>query len=407
MTRIHLSIIAAALGLGADWPQFRGPGAAGVADGASPPVKWAAAEGVRWSAPLPGKGLSGPVVQGGRVYVTACSGPRQDRLHVLAFDLASGKPLWERELAATGGTMCHDKSNMAAPTPVADATGVYALFATGDVAAFDRDGNLRWYRSLVGDYPGVVNNLGLAASPVLYRDVLIVPMDSAGSESFLAGLEVKDGRNRWKVPRPSSVNWVTPVLVTRGPQTELFIQSGGERAGYDPLTGQELWKDKEGGSSMPSPVADGGRVVTFASGLVSLEQRSAHAPPAVAWQAKNLSTQYCTPLVYKGRVYTINRAGALACTDAETGKPVWKDPPRLKGPFWASPVAADGRLYAVNGEGLTTVVQLGDTPKVLATNAVGKAGEEFQANPAVADGVILLRSHGRLICVGGPPPKQS
>src|SRR5438067_1104126 len=101
----------------ADWPQWRGPGGAGVADEKGLPVNWSATENVRWKAALPGRGLSAPVVAAGRVYVTACSGPDQERLHVLCFREADGKKLWERTFRATGTTLCHPKTNMAAPTP--------------------------------------------------------------------------------------------------------------------------------------------------------------------------------------------------------------------------------------------------------------------------------------------------
>src|SRR4051794_16509266 len=96
--------------LGADWPQFRGPDGSGVADETGLPVTWSATENVRWKAELPGRGLSNPVIVGGRVFVTASSGARQDRLHVLCLDEKTGKKLWERQFQATGSTMTHPKT---------------------------------------------------------------------------------------------------------------------------------------------------------------------------------------------------------------------------------------------------------------------------------------------------------
>ena len=147
--------------LGADWPEFRGPGGQGWSEEKSLPTRWSKTENLRWSAELPGRGLSSPIIVGDRVFLTACTGFQQTRLHVLCFEAATGKLLWERKLWATGGTSCHPKTNMAAPTPVTDGRHVYALFATGDLACYDRDGNLVWYRSLVGDYPTVGNNVGM------------------------------------------------------------------------------------------------------------------------------------------------------------------------------------------------------------------------------------------------------
>lgn len=191
-------ILTAGFATASDWPQFRGPDGSGVADEKNLPATWGPKENVLWKADIPGRSVASPVVAAGRIYVASASGVHGDKLHVLCFDSQSGKKLWSRQLNATGNTGCHPKSSMAAPTPAANADGVFVLFATADLVAFDKDGNLKWYRSLTGDYPKIANQVGMASSPILWNDTLIVPMDSDG-ESFLAGLDTKDGRNLWKI----------------------------------------------------------------------------------------------------------------------------------------------------------------------------------------------------------------
>ena len=189
MRRLAIALMfAAAPASAGEWNSFRGPAGTGVSDAKDLPTSWSQDENVRWKATTPGRSVSSPVVFKDRVYVTSASGESGDRLHVQCFAAADGKLLWERKLTATGNTGCHPKSSMAAPTPVADASGVYALFATADLAALDHDGDLKWYRSLVGDYPTVSNQVGMASSPVLVKDTLIVPMDNTG-DSFLAAAE--------------------------------------------------------------------------------------------------------------------------------------------------------------------------------------------------------------------------
>src|SRR5262249_58143296 len=136
-------------------------------------------------------------------------------LHVLCFDLASGKKLWQRQLWATGTTLCHQKTNMAAPTPVTDGKNVYALFATCDLAAFDRDGNLLWYRSLTGDYPTVGNNVGMAGSPPLWQGTLLLCLGKAGA-SFSRGLPTQTGGNRPRARPPRRRHRVTPPRLRAG-----------------------------------------------------------------------------------------------------------------------------------------------------------------------------------------------
>ena len=229
-TALTVGLLAAVMTAGAaEWTGFRGTAGSAVSEEKGLPVKWSKTEGLRWKIDLPGRGLSNPVIAGGRIFLTACSGYRERRLHVLCFDEASGKKLWERQFTATGSTNCHPTTSMAAPTPATDGKAVYALFATGDLAALDRDGTLLWYRSLVGDYPRLTNQVGMAVSPVLAGNVLLLAMDNAG-DSFAAGIDTKNGKNIWKVDRPREINWVTPLLFnSAGRQAALFADSARRR----------------------------------------------------------------------------------------------------------------------------------------------------------------------------------
>jgi outer membrane protein assembly factor BamB len=385
-----------ACGLAADWPGFRGNGTA-VSPETNLPEKFdrATGEGLRWTAPLPARGVSSPVVVGDRVYVTCSDGVKGDRLHVLAFDPATGKQLWHRQLAATGPTACHPKTCMAAPTPVADATGVYALFASGDLAAFDRDGALRWYRSFPADYPGVSNQVGMAASPVLAAGRLFVPMDNT-VESFVAALDPATGANVWKQSRPKETGWLTPcVRTTADGKPEVVFPSLREAVAYDPATGNRNWSFTVG-SEIPSPTPAGDRLVLAGRGFTVLTFDG--NKPAKDWASVRLGTGMSSPLVYQGKVYAANPAGTVTCADLATGKVLWTE--RVKGPFSGSPVAADGKLYLINEAGVLTVLMLGDTPEVLASS---DTKEEGLATPAVSGGAVFLRGDKTLFCVGPKP----
>src|SRR5262249_10342798 len=141
-----------------------------------------------WKADLPGRGVSSPVVVGSRVFVTASSGTRQDRLHVLAFDASSGKSLWRRTLWATGPTSSHPKTAMAAPTPASDGRHLVALFATNDLACLDLDGNILWLRSLHEEHPGATDGRGLASSPLIAGTTVVVQVECQNL-SFAAGID--------------------------------------------------------------------------------------------------------------------------------------------------------------------------------------------------------------------------
>jgi outer membrane protein assembly factor BamB len=384
----------------ADWPQFRGPGGSSVSEEKNLPVRWSATENIRWKVALPGRGLSSPVIAGGKVYVTACTGYQQTRLHVLCFDQATGKQLWERQFWSTGLTACHPKTNMAAPTPVTDGQRVYALFATCDLACLDAEGNLVWYRSLTGDYPTITNQVGMAGSPVLAGDMLVVLMENMG-ESFAVGIDKLNGKNRWKIERERSITWTTPLATTLAGKPEVLLQSGSQLTAVDPATGGKRWSfDTKGIATASSAVVVGGTVYLPGSEFTALKPRADGATPEVRWTSNRLRPGYSSAVVYQNRVYTLNGGGILVCADASDGKVLWQE--RLKGPFSSSPVVADGKLYAVNEEGEAFVVELGDKPKLLATNTVKPADKDyFLATPAIADGAIFLRCDGFLWCIGG------
>ncbi len=378
-----------------DWPQFRGPNANGVSTDKNLPTEWAKDKGFKWKAALPARGVSSAVVAGDRVYVTCASGVRGDRLHVLAFDAESGKQLWHRQLQATGSTSCHPKSDMAANTPVADAEGVYALFGTGDLAAFDRDGTLRWYRSLVGDYPTITNAVGMAASPVLAAGRLIVPMDNAG-ESFLAAVDTKYGKNVWKAERPREINWTTPVVRQAGSTTEVLFAGSKGLVAYDAATGGERWAFKGGAGQVPVGVFANDSVYLPVGGVSKFKLGEKGVTEKADWAVKEMQLGYTSPVVYGGRVFTVGSKGKVACADAKTGKVLYTE--QLKGTFWASPVAGDGKVYVVNEAGVCTVMSAtSDEYEPLATNALG---EEVLGTPAIAHSRLYIRTDKTLYAIG-------
>ncbi len=390
--------VVALTAIAGEWTQFRGPNGSAVSHETGLPVKWNKNQNIRWKVELPGRGLSGIVVAGGKAFVTACDGPNQSRLHVLCFDAKTGKKLWQRSIWSTGGTNCHPKTCMAAPTPVTDGKAVYALFATADLVAYDADGNLLWYRSLTGDYPSITNQVGMASSPVLAPGLLVVPMENNG-DSFIAGIDLKTGKNRWKIERPHAINWVTPVVRRAGDKTEIIFQGAEELVAYDAADGHRRWSYGGDGnrSEIPSPIiGSNGEVLTPGNELVALQPADEGQSPKVLWKAIKLrGGGFPTPLYYNGRVYSVSSNGMLACGDAKTGKVLWQE--RIKGPIAASPVAADGRVYVVNEKGLTTVVKLGDKPVIESQNNLD---DDILATPAIANGAIYLRSDKFLYCIG-------
>jgi outer membrane protein assembly factor BamB len=388
---------------GADWTQFRGADSSGVA--ADDKLPTAIGEHIAWSAELPGRGLSGPIVVGDRLFLTASSGYKDDRLHLLCFDVKTGKKSWERQFWATGRTMCHPKMCNATPTSASDGKRFFAFFSSNDVVCVDLDGNLQWMRGMTYDYPNASNSIGMSSSLAFAGDTLIVPVENM-SESFTAGLDPATGINRWKLDRPPIDNWTSPVVL-RGKSSDedlVVLQSTKGISAVKPYTGFEAWHFDEPASSIPSTTAAEGILYVPSKGLTALEPAAGGAAPRVVWQANRLAPATPSPLVDGGKVYAVNGSGVLVCADTKAGQVLWQlrlqvetgDKPS-RSVFSSTPVAAGGYLYVFNEDGVAMVVKTGATGEIVASH---NFGETILCTPAIADGALYVRSDKHLWKIG-------
>jgi outer membrane protein assembly factor BamB len=420
-----------------NWPSFRGPSASGVADGQHPPLTWDARSGhnVRWKTPIPGLGLSCPVVWGDSLFVTSAVGKEKPRLRtglygdvepiddrtrhafkLFCLDKRTGKLLWERTPhEGIPATKRHPKSSHANPTPATDGKHVVAFFGSEGLYCYDLGGKLLWKKDLgtlsAGWFYNPAYQWGFGSSPVIWRDRVFVQCD-VGKNSFLAAFRLADGQQLWKAPRDEVPSWGTPTVVEGPKGAELVTNATRFARGYDPLTGKELWRIGPNSEiTVPTPVYDEG-LVFITSGYSPVQPIWAVRPGArgdlslkveesssdsVAWSTRTGGPYMPTPIVYRGHLYTCSNNGLLACYDAKTGKQLYRA--RLGGAYTASPVAADGRLYLTSEEGLVRVVRAGPRYERLATNRVG---EPALATPAVADGMLFVRTQGHVFGIGRP-----
>ena len=375
-----------------DWPGFRGPLGNGISDEVGLPVVLDAKKHIAWRIDLPGRGLSSPLVVGDRVFVTASGGTRQDRLQVLCLNAADGSVIWQRQFWAMGSTMCHNKTSIAAPTPVTDGRLIFAIFSSNDLFCLDLDGNLQWLRGMTLDYPNARNSLGMASSLVLAGGVLVAQVEN-DSESFTAGLSKKSGANLWRMDRPKSANWTTATVQKTGSGAEmLLLQSGKGIHAVNPKSGELAWHYADGASTIPSSALAGGVLYVPSHGLTALELADDGRSFKQKWRSSRLRPDTASPLVHRDRVYSLNSAGVLTCGDIDSGKRLWQL--RLDGPFGGSPVVADNHLYVFNEEGRVQVVDL-SAPE---GRIVGEMdlGEMIQCSPAVSNGALYVRSNRRI-----------
>lgn len=386
LTSVCLAVASVTFLCGADWLQFRGNDGGGVSAELEAPAKL---EKPAWKTELSGKGLSGPIIVGDKVVITANSGPQQERLHVLCFDAATGSVQWDRQFWATGSTMCHSAMAVATPTPASDGKRIFASYSSNDVACLDLDGNLLWYRGLTHDNPNASNSLGMSSSPIVSNGVVIMQVES-DAEAFCEGLDAETGVRRWKIERPRQSNWTSPTILRAGDgESDLvLLQSSKGISAVRPDSGKVVWTYGDGASTIPSSTTLENVVYVPSHGVTALKPVSSKDKPDVQWQKSQLSPGTSSPIAYQGKVFTINNAGVLVAANVKDGEVAWRT--RLKGKFSGSPIAAAGRIFLFNEEGLGQIVEIGEKN--------GKVASEFElkdrvmCTPAVAGGNLYVRS---------------
>jgi len=378
----------------ADWPGFRGTGD-GLTAAKNLPTEWSDTKSIGWKLDLPGYGQSAPVVWKDLVYVTAVSGEMREKGYVVAVDAKTGKEKWRHTFEPTQQVKSSFSVSRGAPTPCADADGVYGFFEGGNLLALTHAGKVRWERSLVKDYGEFKGGHGVGSSPCQTADTVYVLIDHGGP-CYLLAVEKATGKTKWKADREGKMSWSSPVIAHQGGKPVIVASSNGSVVGYAADTGKELWRlDGVVGNTIPSASVAGDTVLVGAGlgrggkepeqGAKSnccLTLTGGEAKPGytVRWSAKPGIANYATPLAYEGHAYFVNAVGVLHCFDLKTGKECYAE--RIDGPCWASPIGAAGRVYFFGKNGVTTVVKAGPTFEIIASNPLWPADSKPKVEPA-------------------------
>ncbi|MEO5894330.1 MAG: PQQ-binding-like beta-propeller repeat protein [Vicinamibacterales bacterium] len=461
---IGILCCAAAVSLNAsqEWSRFRGPNGSGIAVAGAVPLTFGPAEHVIWKTPLP-FGHSSPILTDARIYLTAL---RDERLVTIARDRRNGNILWEREAPRARKEKLDTRNGPAAPSPAVDGQGVYVFFAEYGVVAYGHDGIERWRVPL-----GPFNNIyGMGASPIVVGDLVILVCDQS-TGSYILALGTRDGRVRWKRPRPEAHSGhSTPILYkTAAGETQILVPGSFLLTAYA-TTGEKVWWVRGLSFEMKAtPVVDGDTL--FINGFGSPENQpgaqrtipgyeeavaaydanqdarllDAELPKAhsrawidldsdgsvtreewdyyraamasengmlairlggrgdvtsshVVWKYHRSVPQLPSPLVYKDVLYMVNDGGIVTTLRPATGETIAQS--RIKGVldrFYASPVAADNKVFVASEKGKIAVLSTDGTLEPLAVNDLQ---DDIYATPAISGGRIYVRTRSMLYAFG-------
>ncbi|MFC1570048.1 PQQ-binding-like beta-propeller repeat protein [bacterium] len=416
-----------------NWPTWRGPLCTGEAPLGTPSLAFGEDQHVKWKIPIPGKGLSSPVIWGDNIFITtavsidkpvnpedlenqteipmwmkaqARSVDKIQQFKVMSISRKTGDILWQnvvREELPHEGT--HKDGSWASNSCVTDGDCLITFFGSYGVYCFDLKGKKIWEKDLGDMQPS--NSFGEGSSPALYKNSVVINWDHEG-DSFIIVLDKKTGKTIWKKERQEGTSWSTPIIVEVNGKPQIVVSATSMSRGYDLTDGEVIWQI--GGLTsnvIPSPVYLDG-VVYLMSGFrgnmiqaVRLDQAKGELnnSKALVWTSEEKITPYVpSPLLFQGKLYFLHgNDDKLSCADAKSGEIHYsrESLEGMKG-VYAAPVAANNRIYVAGRNGVVAVIKPGPVFEVLATNTLN---DSFDASPAIVGNDLILRGIENLYCI--------
>ncbi len=420
------------------WPGYRGYMASGVLDNANLPEAFDFEKNINilWKIPVPGMGLSSPVIWGDKLYITTAVSKsdaagfkpgiygdvtpvKDSSVHdwkVFCINKNTGRIIWEKT-SYTGipKVKRHPKSTHANTSIATDGKHVVAFFGSEGLYCYDTEGKLLWQKNfgILRSAFFIMKNAEweFASSPILYNNVVIIQCDVL-ENSFLAAFNADTGEQLWKTERDEYPGWCTPNIYINDGKPCIAVNGYKHRGGYDFYTGREIWKMSGGGDiQIPTPII--GRnliffnsahgksspiiaVKTNASGDITLKNDEI-SNSGVQWMLPRGGSYLQTMLLYRDRLYNIDWNGSVMCLDPLSGKEIFRAKLGKSGSFVASPVASDGKIYIVDDQGTIYIIESGDSFRELSQI---KMNEICETAPAITDGIIFFRTQNNLYAAG-------
>jgi outer membrane protein assembly factor BamB len=392
------------------WPSWRGPSDAGSTEHGTYADSWDDKKGVLWKVRLPGTGCSTPIVWDEHIVLTC---PVDGKDAVVDFD-ADGKQRWSTAVGKQRKGK-HRNGSGSNPSAVTDGKRLFAYFKSGNLAALDFKGEVKWKTNLQDRFSRDTLFWDLGTSPVLSDQFVVVAVMHGGG-SFVAAFDKKDGELAWKVdrnyktPTEGDHSYATPHVIQRDGKQRIIVWGAEHVTAHDAADGKVIWsagdfnpKSKRNWVVVASSVVAGDVVVVpYGRGSrlagVRLGGKGDATESRRLWTRTDTGCFVPTPAVHKGRLYVLRDRGQVQCIDPKTGKTIWKDRlPKKSSSYYASPVVADGKLYAAREDGVIFVANVEGKFKVLSENDMG---ERVIASPVPVSDRLLIRGEHHLFCIG-------
>ncbi len=405
----------------AEWPQWRGVNRDGVwretgvverFDKTQLPALWRAEVA---------NGYSGPTVADGRVYVTdRLSSPAQvERVH--CFDAATGRPIWSYSYECNYQKVEYTDGPRAAVT--IDDGRAYSLGTMGHLFCLDAaKGNVLWSKNPKTDYDARVPVWGIAAAPLVEKDLLIVQVGGKDNACLIAFDKVT-GKEMWRA-LGDRASYSAPIVIEQAGRRVLVCWTGDSVAGLDPMTGELYWrypfKPAKMVINIATPVFHNGYLFfsSFYDGSFLLKVHPDKLAVEEVWQRRGASERqtdslHCcisTPVLLGDYIYGVDSYGELRCLKLLTGDRVWESLQAVPKARWANIhlIRHEDKIWMFNERGELIICTLSpegfheiSRTKIIepTEGQLGQRGGVCWAPPAFAYKRIYVRNDRELVCI--------
>jgi len=388
--------------LARNWHRFRGFAGAGVTSLTDIPTQWDGASGsnICWKTPIPLPGHNSPVVWENRIFL---SGATEKKREVYGIDAKTGAILWTGNVPTppgAGAPEVMEETGLAASTLATDGVRVYAIFASGDLAAFDFSGNFLWHKNL-----GIPDSVyGYAASLEVWEDRVLVQYDQAyvnDGKSRLYAFDGSTGAVVWETKRPVANSWTSPFVGFADNGYRLITAGMPWVIAYDPKDGTPIWQAEcLKGDVAPSPILAGDLVIVSEPNIRSIAIRTGGRGDVtkthILWRNEDVGPEIVSPVSNGQQIFHLDSYGTLYALNAADGKLLYNHD--FDEMVNASPSLVGDKLYvlAVNG---TMFIGTPDE-RGFTRETESALGETCFASPAFMPGRIYIRGTEHLYCIG-------
>jgi len=405
---------------GSDWPQWRGPDRNGIWPEKGIIQKFDASRlDIRWRAKI-ANGYSGPTAAGGRVYVTdRVTSPTQiERVH--CFDTMTGTKIWSYDYQCKYEKIEYRNGPRASVT--IDENRAYSLGTMGHFYCFDAaKGNVLWSKDFIAEYAIRMPMWGIAASPLIENDLVIVHIggkDNAGIVAF----DKVTGQEKWR-SLGDSVSYSAAIVIEQMGKRVLVCWTGERLVGLDPLTGKLYWQHAftpgRIAQNIANPVFKNNYLFAsnFFNGSLLLKLNPDKLAVEKVWQRKgknekNTDSLHCcisTSIIDGDYIYGIDSYGELRCLDLHTGDRIWESLEVVPKARWANVhmVRQEDKVWMFNERGELIISKLSPrgyqeisrTKLIEPTEGqLGQRGGVCWSHPAFAYKHVFVRNDEELLC---------